>query len=127
MCQPASVAPRKTGNKNGSKWIRPERRLAIYLRDGFACVYCGRDLRDADPREVTLDHLRPRIMGGDNASTNLVTACLSCNSSRGMRPWRTFAPGGAVERIQRQIRRRVNLKLAKSILAGDVQPIEAAR
>lgn len=28
-------------NANGSKWIRPEKRLAIYHRDGFACIYCG--------------------------------------------------------------------------------------
>jgi 5-methylcytosine-specific restriction endonuclease McrA len=127
MCQ---TQPRKTsGNTNGSKWIVPERRLALYIRDGFACVYCGEDLRCAPACEVTLDHLTPRCEGGGNESANLITACRSCNSGRGDRPWKLYATGGAVERIRRQIRRKVNLSLAKAILngtAGDPR-VEAAR
>ncbi len=63
-------------NKHGSKWIRPERRRAIYARDNWQCVYCGAD------DSLTLDHVVPRAEGGGNESENLVTACLSCNSSR---------------------------------------------
>lgn len=106
------------GKWNGSKWIRPEKRLAIYIRDGFACAYCGTDLRTAAPEDVTLDHLRCRVHGGNNEAGNLVTACRACNSSRGDRPWRIFATGGAVLRIQRQRRRVLNLALAKAIIAG---------
>jgi CRISPR/Cas system Type II protein with McrA/HNH and RuvC-like nuclease domain len=114
---------------NGSKWIRPERRLAIYLRDQFVCVYCGTDLRDAPPSEVTLDHLKPRSKGGDNSNRNLITACRSCNSARQDKPWREYAPGGAIERITRQIRRTVNVALARAIIQGTAgDPIvEAAR
>ena len=74
----------------GSKWIRPDRRLAIYLRDDCRCAYCGRDA--AMGAVLTLDHIvacelteRP-----DNSATNLITACRSCNSSKrdmGMRSW----------------------------------------
>jgi hypothetical protein len=105
-------------NWNGGKWIRPEKRLAIYLRDGFACAYCGTDLRDSAPENVNLDHLRPRSKGGTNEARNLVTSCKSCNCSRQDRPWRAFAPGGAVERILRQTRRVLNVELAKAILDG---------
>jgi 5-methylcytosine-specific restriction endonuclease McrA len=101
-----------------SKWIRREKRFAIYLRDRFACLYCGADLRDAKPGQVGLDHLIPQCRGGSNEAANLVTACRTCNSGRQARPWRRYATPGAVQRIQRHIRRALNLDLAKAILAG---------
>jgi hypothetical protein len=66
----------------GGSWINPTRRLAIYLRDHFVCQLCGRDLHDADPSDVTLDHSRPRCQGGSHEATNLFTCCKSCNCSR---------------------------------------------
>ncbi len=116
-------------NKNGSSWIRKDRRLAIYIRDRFTCCYCGRDLRHAEPREVTLDHLVPRSAGGNNETNNLVLACLSCNSSRGDRPWIDFAPGGAADRIMTQRALPINLPLARALIAGTAgdAEIEAAR
>jgi hypothetical protein len=102
----------------GSKWIQAWRRLAIYIRDGFACQYCGRDLRRAERSDVTLDHLVPHCKGGSDVAENLVTACRRCNSSRGCKPWRKFAPGGAIERILRTRRRKLNMSLAKAIIKG---------
>ena len=64
----------------GSKWIRPVKRTAIYLRDGGACLYCGRGI--CDGVILTLDHIVACELGGSNEATNLVTACLSCNSSK---------------------------------------------
>jgi 5-methylcytosine-specific restriction endonuclease McrA len=69
-------------NGKGSGWITRKRRLAIYLRDGFRCVYCTADLTQANPREVTLDHIKPRCQGGSHKARNLVTACITCNSQR---------------------------------------------
>lgn len=113
---------------NGSKWITRERRLAIYIRDGFTCQYCGRDLKDADPKEVSLDHLLCRIEGGGNESGNLVTACRSCNSARGVKPWIEYATGGAIERIISTLMNPVNIELAKAIIADRVnEEVEAAR
>lgn len=70
-------------------WIRQSTRLAIYLRDGLACVYCGRGVDDAE--RLTLDHVRPHSHGGTNDPGNLVTCCHRCNSARGARSVRTFA------------------------------------
>ena len=109
----------------GSKWIRPAKRLAIYIRDGFSCGYCGRDLRRAAPAEVTLDHLMPRYSGGSNDATNLITACRSCNSSRQNLPWGQYATGGARERISKLRRRVLNVRLAASIIAGETSIHEA--
>lgn len=116
-------------NGQGSKWIRKDKRLAIYIRDGFACAYCGTDLRQADPRRVTLDHLTPRHHGGGNEATNLVTACVSCNSSRGDRALELFAPGGALERIAVLRVAPLNMPLARALIAGTAgdADVEAAR
>lgn len=109
-------------------WIRKERRLAIYMRDGFACQYCGCDLRHAAPADITLDHLVCRSEGGGNESQNLVTACRSCNSARGAKPWWSYAMGGAVDRILAASMAPVNMELAKAILAGhNNDAVEAAR
>ena len=108
----------KAGTMNGGGWCKPYKRLAIYIRDGFTCCYCGRDLRNADPREVTLDHLLPRSANGSNECTNLVTACLHCNSSRGAKAWADYATGGAVDRIEQNRNALVNYELAKAIIAG---------
>lgn len=64
----------------GSKWIRPVKRQAIYLRDGGCCVYCGRGI--VDGAALSLDHVLACELGGSNEATNLVTACISCNSSK---------------------------------------------
>lgn len=117
-----------TKNRPGrtSKWIRRARRLAIYIRDGFGCLYCGADLREAEPSGIHLDHLTPRVRGGSHKSTNLATACAGCNLARGDRPWREFAAEtspDAIARILRHRRRRLNLSLARAILRGDESPI----
>lgn len=64
----------------GMNWINQYSRLAIYLRDGMACVYCGRGLEAVE--RLTLDHIVSRQCGGSNDPRNLVTACISCNSAR---------------------------------------------
>lgn len=106
-----------SANWNGSHWIRPEKRLAIYIRDDFTCMYCGRSLKDAQPEELNLDHLMPRSVGGGNEARNLVTACKRCNSSRGNKLITEFAPGGALDRITHQINLPLNIALAKALIA----------
>jgi len=67
-------------NGQGSNWIRKERRLAIYHRDGFRCVYCGATAEEGHP--LSLDHVLARDLGGSNDAENLVTACGTCNSAK---------------------------------------------
>ena len=74
---------------HGMNWIRKEKRLAIYLRDGLACAYCRDSVESG--AELTLDHVIPHSHGGKNGADNLVTACRKCNSSRGNRSVEDFA------------------------------------
>lgn len=74
------VNDRGCNGSHGMNWIRKERRLAIYLRDGMACCWCGLTIEDGI--RLTLDHAIPRSRGGSNESTNLFTACIGCNGQR---------------------------------------------
>lgn len=55
-------------------------RERIFARDEYRCVYCGQVF----PEELlSVDHVQPRMRGGDHSAGNLVTACLSCNARKG--------------------------------------------
>jgi hypothetical protein len=83
------MASARTENWNGMNWIRQEKRLAIYLRDGLACCWCGAAAEAGVA--LSLDHIKPASKGGDNGERNLVTSCERCNKSRGNRSARKFA------------------------------------
>lgn len=117
------------------RWIRAARRVAIYIRDNFTCVYCERDLSLMSPLNITLDHVKPRGAGGSNDATNLVTACRKCNSGKGAKTLREFLnPEGRVVlqflvdevnlRVKRQTRKRLNMELARWVVNGALLPSE---
>ncbi len=57
-------------------------RRNIYARDANRCQYCGKHFTT---RELTLDHIVPRVQGGGNTWENLVCACVRCNARKGGR------------------------------------------
>lgn len=123
MCQSSASAPAK--RTQGMNWISQHKRLAIYLRDGLACAYCGAGVESGT--KLTLDHLTPYSLGGSNKETNLVTCCLSCNSARGNRDVKAFVAGVAaylgtdaneiLKGIRNRIRRVLPLAEAKQMVA----------
>lgn len=72
----------------GSRWIKRSERCAIYDRDGWRCVYCGRKVNSGkgtngcDPNTATLDHVTSRLLGGSDDASNLVTSCIDCNVAK---------------------------------------------
>jgi 5-methylcytosine-specific restriction endonuclease McrA len=52
----------------------------IFRRDNYRCVYCG-NIFDVD--ELSVDHVQPRVRGGDRSGGNTVTACRACNTAKG--------------------------------------------
>ena len=57
-------------------------RRNLYARDGNRCQYCGKQF---PTRELTVDHVRPRVLGGQHTWGNLVCACVACNARKGGR------------------------------------------
>lgn len=57
-------------------------RVNIYGRDNWKCQYCG---TKKPTGELTYDHVVPRSQGGKTEWTNIVTACVDCNSRKGGR------------------------------------------
>lgn len=102
----------------GSKWISPARRLAIYLRDDFTCLVCERRLNDCAAADVTLDHIKPWADGGRDETRNLYTCCRSCNSRRKDKPLMEFVDRDRRARIRNASRRSLTryLALARGIL-----------
>lgn len=77
-----------------AKWIDADKRMALYIRDGFdaisgaglTCACCGREVivgaHNSNKAAATLDHLDPRAATGaryDSRPENLVTLCEGCN------------------------------------------------
>ncbi len=59
--------------------IPAELRCAVYDRDSWLCLHCesGQDL--------SLDHIHPFSVGGQDTMENLQTLCRLCNSRKGAR------------------------------------------
>ncbi|TVQ56818.1 MAG: HNH endonuclease [Phycisphaerales bacterium] len=57
-------------------------RRNLYARDASKCQYCGKNF---PTKELTLDHVVPRVQGGGHTWTNLVCACVRCNAKKGGR------------------------------------------
>ncbi len=53
-------------------------RTNTFLYDDFTCQYCGKK-----NCALECDHIFPIIKGGSHEYENLITACISCNRSKG--------------------------------------------
>lgn len=62
-------------------------RRSIKEHFGCTCVYCGITY---DLHELTLDHVHPRSLGGEDITSNVVPACSSCNQDKGSLHWREW-------------------------------------
>ncbi|MEJ2504391.1 MAG: HNH endonuclease signature motif containing protein [Gemmatimonadota bacterium] len=60
-----------------------KRKRTVLERHGHRCVYCG-ELHDA--ADLTVDHVQPRVKGGDHSKGNLVACCRRCNVEKGGQP-----------------------------------------
>ncbi len=55
-------------------------RRNLFARDKNRCQYCGKRFVT---RELSLDHVVPRSMGGKATWENIVCACVACNTKKG--------------------------------------------
>jgi 5-methylcytosine-specific restriction endonuclease McrA len=66
------------------KYQRPPRRVAftrfnVFLRDRFTCQYWGEAFTAS---ALTFEHVVPRWRGGQTTWSNIVTACMPCNTRK---------------------------------------------
>jgi 5-methylcytosine-specific restriction endonuclease McrA len=77
------------------------KRADIYERDKWTCQLCGepveRGAKFPAPLAPSLDHIVPLSRGGDHDITNLQTAHVRCNASRGNTPLSDPAPAVVLE------------------------------
>jgi 5-methylcytosine-specific restriction endonuclease McrA len=59
-------------------------RYAIKEHFNHTCVYCG---EHHEPQKLTLDHVKPKCIGGEDLTSNLVPACRRCNQDKGSEHW----------------------------------------
>ena len=64
----------------GERDAGPGRRERVLRRDRYRCAYCAAVFA---PEDLTLDHVEPRMRGGDDSEGNLVAACRICNELKG--------------------------------------------
>ena len=85
----------------------------LLKREGNACFYC---LKDISSENCELDHVIPKLNGGDNTYRNIVATCHRCN---------THKQGMSVDDYLRQLYRK-NL-LSESELDDRLSALEALR
>jgi hypothetical protein len=60
------------------------------------CIYCG------EKRDLTVEHILPRLCGGEDIPDNVVMVCKSCNSAKGgkrLYEWRKLDAKDSYHRV----------------------------
>jgi hypothetical protein len=57
----------------------PLNNRALFQRDDHLCMYCGEQFGKG---QLSRDHVRPLSQGGPDVWTNVVTACVRCNTHK---------------------------------------------
>jgi 5-methylcytosine-specific restriction endonuclease McrA len=79
---------------------------------GGKCFYC--DTANADEvgdRSLTIDHIEPQCVGGNNHLANLVIACRKCNIEKGAQRIEAYNPEAGkawLEALLIQVQNRLN-------------------
>lgn len=71
----------KAIHRKNTRGISQEVQWQVFRRDGFKCVYCGRE------RPLSLDHKNPVELGGTDELDNLASACHPCNRKKANMPY----------------------------------------
>lgn len=101
-------------------WLYAPTRQAIYHRDGDCCIYCGVGAEDGNA--LSVDHYIPIQLGGDNRTTNLITACISCNSAKqdkNARDWFAYLRAMEIDTAKLSNKVRKQLQTALDMKEGN--------
>src|SRR5512140_1797927 len=100
------------------------RRERIFRRDRYRCCYCGVPYPAS---ELTLDHVEPRMRGGDRSEGNLVTCCRACNAAKaGEAAWSYLARNADARALFLAAAASADVRHARPVWPRLVRAIEAA-
>jgi HNH endonuclease len=102
---------------NGSKSPRraiPKRvRYEVLRRDNFTCRYCR-----STENELTLDHLKPAVLGGTDDPSNLVACCKDCNAGKSS----TSPDAAVIEQVSEDaLRWAAAMQVAAGLMADELR------
>lgn len=60
-----------------------------FERDNYTCYLCGTQMHKDHP-ELTVDHVRPKRLGGSILTKNLACCCRTCNEQKGHRTYEHY-------------------------------------
>ena len=116
-----SMVKRDKNGKIKRKSYSDDVRKLIYIKAGGRCELCGRKILLDD---MTLDHVNPLSMGGDDDVENLSCTCYPCNLFKG-----NILPSDFYERItdifmyqmERQNSHNLKWKIVHKLLSSFTQ------
>lgn len=115
-----------------ASWISRKKRMKIYDRDAYTCIYCGKQCKQGDTRfdsnpgaMATLDHIVSQkelaaastddkdFSSKRRDAKNLVVACMSCNSTKRHTPLYVFCQQQNLNyaTILAEISRRISIQI----------------
>ena len=86
---------------NGKEFNMKIDRKAVWQKYGGRCAYCGCEITI---KEMQVDHVKPKRIGGSNDMDNLNPSCRLCNHYKramSLEEFRTWALGGLVSRLRK--------------------------
>ena len=72
----------KQDKSKRSRHIPAAIRVSVLHRDGYKCVFCGRNVGQV---QLEVDHIVPFSKGESNDLNNLQSLCIDCNRGKGAR------------------------------------------
>ena len=90
------------------------KKIPVFLRDRLTCRYCGKSALKGELSisDLTVDHVRPRAVGGTWNIENLVTACRSCNELKASVICNSLEEAIEFVAQQRELKDRYFIKMA---------------
>jgi 5-methylcytosine-specific restriction endonuclease McrA len=75
-------------------------RQRIIVRDARTCQYCGKS--GLYGKQLTLDHIRPVCLGGQDTPDNLLVACKQCNHRKNKKLASTYV-AQRIQQLEREL------------------------
>jgi len=91
---------------------RRKKLKTIYVANSGECFYCGRKFITPHDPELTIDHIIPKSLGGEDDDGNLVPCCSKCNQEKN-----SYLPSEWIIRIEFKIAQvQKNIKIRKKMV-----------